>query len=54
VATAQVAIVNALNLDDLLVESPSRADGERNDAIFFTFAIADHDLLAGEINIFEA
>jgi hypothetical protein len=34
VATAQVAIVNALNLDDLLVESPFGADGERNDAIF--------------------
>jgi hypothetical protein len=54
VATPEIAFVDAADLDDLFLEAPLGSDGERDDAIFFPLAIADHDLLAGEIDIFDA
>jgi hypothetical protein len=54
VAAAKVAIVKAFDLVDLIVESSFGAEGEGDEAVFFAFAVADHDLLAGEIDIFDA
>ena len=50
VAAAEVALMKAPNLDNLFLESPLGPDRERNDAIFLAFAVANDDLLAGEID----